>query len=283
MISKRYITLGILFLTSFFSYSQTDSSSKFPSSNNVMIEVNFNPFGDNGVFSFDNVKTKYWINNKTALRLGLQFDYKKNSTTEDDYKPNEENKPTISEKSFLVGFKPGIEFRILQNTRVSSYWGVEFSYVNKSTSSEYVDYYRDIYSDKEEYNTVETKLDGAWRSVSLQEFDSVNEWGGLSQRTYSSTNYTGERAFSSYGLNLILGTDFFIIRHLYLGFEIGLGYEVTNYKEIDLEIIDNRKYNPLFPYLPPRDIEDIKITNPSSTSTDFGFYFNNAIRLGFYF
>ena len=94
-----------------------------------------------------------------------------------------------------------------------------------------------------------------------------------------STDYTDERAFSSYGLNLILGTDFFLIRNLYLGFEIGLGYEMTKYKQIELELLDNREPSSFYP---TTSIDD-KLTYPSSKSTNFGFYYNNSIRLGVYF
>lgn len=274
---KRLLILGFSLLIPFLTFSQTDSISKSPTAKDFMIEINFNPFGDDGIFSFENLQTKYWINNKTALRLGLQFDYNNNSTTEDDYKSDEVYKPTVSEKSFLLGFKPGIEFRILPNSRISPYWGFEFSYTNKSSNSEYIDYEREWDNDIDDYiyNKVETKLEGAWRKVTFQELETMDPWGRTSYRMYRSTDYTYERAFSSYGINLLLGTDFFLVRNIYLGFEIGLGYKMTKFKQIELELIDNRE--PQSPYYP--SIED-KLTYPSSKSTDFGFYYNNSIRLG---
>ena len=194
---------------------------------------------------------------------------------------NKDYKPTISEKSFLVGFKPGIEFRLLQNFRISPYRGFEFLYKNKSSSSEYIDFDREYDYDIDDYvyNKVVTKLDGAWRKVTFQELEFGDPWTGTSYRIYRSTDYTDERAFSSNGLNLILGTDFFIIRNLFPGFEIGLGYEMTKYNQIELELIDNREPNSFYP---TTSIDD-KLTYPSSTSTDFGFYYNNSIRLGIYF
>jgi len=123
---KSVLTSGFLLLIPFLTFSQTDSLSKFPTSKDFMIEINFNPFGDDGVFSFENLQTKYWINNRTALRLGVQFDYKNNSTSEDNYKSDEDYKPTVSEKSLLLGFKPGIEYRILLNSKISPYLGFKF-------------------------------------------------------------------------------------------------------------------------------------------------------------
>lgn len=280
---KHLLILGFSFLIPNLTFSQIDSLSESPTTKDFMIEINFNPFGDEGVFSFENLQTKYWINNKTALRLGLQFDYNNNSTTEDDYKSDEEYKPTISEKSFLLGFKPGIEFRILPNSRISPYLGIEFSYINKSTSSKYVEYDRDYDYDIDDYvyNKVETTLDGAWRKIDFEEMSYNDPFGGIGYRMYQTTDYTSERAFSSYGLNLLLGADVFVYKNLYMGFEIGIGYEMIKYKQIKykqikLEINDSGETDPV-------EIENNKSNYPSSKSSDFGFYYNNSIRLGVYF
>lgn len=235
-----------------------------------MIEINFNPLGDDGVFSFENLQTKYWINNKTALRLGLQFDYNNNSTTKDDYKSDEDYKPTISEKSILLGFKPGIEFRILPNSRISPYWGFEFSYLNKSSQSKYVDYNREYnyVIDDWAYNKAETNVDGAWREIEAGIYYLSNGYV-----YYTNTSYGEERAYSSYGLNLLFGSDIFISKNLYMGFEIGLGYEILKYKKINIEVND-------FGETGLEVIENNKSTYPSSKTADFGFYYNNSIRIG---
>ncbi len=274
---KNVLILGFL-LFSFNSFSQNDSVSRFPKPRNIMVEINFNPFGKDGVFSFENLQTKYWINNNTALRLGLQFDYKNNSTAEGDFKSDEEFKPTVSEKTFLLGFKPGMEFRILTNSRVSPYWGFELSYINKSTSSKYEEYKREYDSNVQDYvyNKVETKLDGAWRKTNLVEMSYNDPFGGSGYRMYQTTDYSSERAFSSYGINFLLGTDVFVYKNLYMGFEIGVGYELKKYKQIKLEINDSGETD-------PKVIKSNNSTYPSNKKSDFGFYYNNSIRLGVYF
>lgn len=271
----RLTTMGFLLLIPFLIFPQADSISKFPIAKDFMIEINFNPFGNEGVFSFENLQTKYWINNKTALRLGLQFDFTNNSTTEEDYKSDDVYKPTFSEKSFLVGFKPGMEFRIMPDSRISPYWGFEFSYLNKSSSSEYVEYNRmyDVDIKDYVYNKIETNLDGAWRKIDFVEMSYTDPWGGSGYRMYQKTDYASERGFSSYGLNLLLGTDVFVYKNLYMGFELGIGYEMLKYKQIKLEINDSGVTD-------PESIEDNISTYPSSKTSDFGFYYNNSIRLG---
>lgn len=272
---KNFMTLVFSLLIPFLTFSQTDSISKSPTDKKFMMEINFNPFGDAGVFSFENLQTKYWLNNKTVLRLGLQFDYNNNSTTEDDYKSDETYKPTISEKSFLIGFKPGIEFRILQNSRISPYWGIEFSYINRSSKSEYEEYDTEYDYDINDYvyNKVETTLDGAWRTIETDEMSYIGSWGASGYRIYQITDYTSKRAFSSYGLNLLFGTDVFVYKNLYMGFEIGIGYEMVKYKQIKLGINNSEETD-------PDVIEDNKLTYPSSKTSDFGLYYNNSIRLG---
>ena len=123
------------------------------------------------------------------------------------------------------------------------------------------------------YNKIETNLDGAWRRVELVEMSYNDPFGGSGYRMYQKTNYTSERAFSSYGLNLLLGTDVFIYKNLYMGFELGIGYEMIKYKQIQLEIKDSGETD-------PESIKDNISTYPSSKTSDVGFYYNNSIRLG---
>ena len=259
---KSALILGLLFYA-VTSYSQSDSSSRFPHSKTFMLEINFNPFGTNGVFSFDNLQTKYWINDKTALRLGFQFDYKNNSKTDDDYNSSEEYKPTFSEKSLLFGFKPGIEFRILENSKISPYWGVEFSFINKSSKSEYVDYYRvyDYSNSSYSYEKLETNVEGAWRDT---------------EDYYEYLSFNNERAYHAFGANVLLGADYFFVKNIYLGFEIGLGYEMLKYKQAEAKFDGLASYTGM-------GIPIDNVFYPSSKSTDFGFYYNNSIRLGIYF
>ena len=259
---KNALVLGLL-LCSAISYSQSDSTSRFPNSKTFMLEINFNPFGNDGVFSFDNLQTKYWISNKTALRLGVQFDYKNNSTTDDDYKSGDVYKPTMSEKSLLIGFKPGIEFRILENSKISPYWGVELSFINKSSESEYIDFYRlyDYNSGLYVYQKFVANIEGAWRET---------------EDYYEYTAYTKERAYHSFGSNLLLGADYFFAKNIYLGFEVGLGYEMLKYKQIEANFAG-------LTTIPGMGNPLESETYPGSKSTDFGFYYNNSIRLGIYF
>ena len=269
---KQLFVVMLLFVPSIM-FSQNDSISKlqskrtlFPEKKTIMLELNLNPFSPTGVISFENLQTKYWLDNKTVFRLGLQMTNKGTELTNDDYDSAEKNKNTGNENSFLFGIKPGIEFRFLQNSKISPYVGFELRYRNKSTSADYKEYKQSYdYSSGQsvvKYEFVETKIDGALRSITSGSNSNSN-----GTYTYSSTSYMAERAFSSIGGNLLVGSDFYFIKNLYFGFEVGLGYESIKYKQVNVDI--------------STDVN--KLTIPSYSTNNLGFYYNSAIRIGVWF
>lgn len=269
---KHFILFMVLIVPSI-TFSQNDSISKsqckrtqFPEKKTIMLELNFNPFSPTGVISFENLQTKYWLDNKTVLRLGLQMNNKGTSLTDDDYDSAEKHKANGSENSFLLGIKPGIEFRFPQNSKISPYVGFELQYKNKSTSADYKEYVQSYdYSSGQsviKYDFVETKIDGGLRNITSGSYSNSN-----GTYSYTSTSYMGERAFSSIGGNILIGSDFYFIKNLYFGFEVGLGYESIKYKQVIVDISTNVN----------------KITLPSYSTNNLGFYYNSAIRLGVWF
>ncbi|MDD2797445.1 MAG: hypothetical protein PHV20_02520 [Bacteroidales bacterium] len=234
--------LFVLLITPVILYSQIEIISKsslkkvqLPEKRTKMFELNFSPFSPTAVISFDNFQTKYWLNKKTVLRLGLQLKNLENSTKDGDYDPAEQHKTNKNEKTLLVGIKPGIEFRFLQNSKISPYIGFEQLYQNKSTSADYKEYvqYFDYTNGQSvlKYDFVETKVDGAWRDLTT--VTNINPNGTTYK--YASTDYTGERAFSNWGGNLLAGSDFYFVQNMYIGFEVGLGYESKKIQTSDIQ------------------------------------------------
>ncbi len=266
--SRLIIVLGCVLSLSFVASAQEQEVEKevkkvvkkelmLPSSGNFMLEIDFDPFSDNGVFSFENLQTKYWLNDRMALRLGLRFRTHKNSLGEDDYEDPTGTEATADEKYTVLGFKPGIEFRILEGTKISPYIAFELSYRNKSSKANY-DYYitNDFLDDNPIPVAVET--DGAWLKDDTDVF-------------YGSYSFT-ERGYTAMGANILFGADYFVMPHLYMGFEIGLGYEVTKYSKIKVNTTVGSSY-----------IEPEEANFPSYKLTEVGFNYNSAIRLGVYF
>ncbi|TAJ11115.1 hypothetical protein DMA11_18155 [Marinilabiliaceae bacterium JC017] len=228
-----------------------------------MVELNFNPFGEESVFSFDHMQTKYWLDNKTALRLGIEMDYNKNERDRDDYSSEDDEKKLCKEKSFLWGIRPGIEFHILENSKVSPYWGMELMYRKKSSSAEYKFLSGNDYGNYADERKV--TLSNAWNATRTIQY--VDDYGDVQSKVY---NDLSERAFYSLGANVLLGADFYYVKNMYFGFELGLGYEMINYEKISVETDSGWT-------------SEEETVDPAYDSRKFGFFCNNSIRLGIWF
>jgi hypothetical protein len=211
----------------------------------LTMELNLNPF--NGELSLNNVidqiKVRYFISNTFALRLGFNVNStRKDVTTTNPYGPNpfmeEENK-----KSLLIGANLGIEKHFLGTRRLSPYVGIELAGSTKSSSH--------VIND----GSTETTIDNAWRTVDLVNNNFVYGYE--------------EKAYVQYGVNLLGGFDFYVARHIFLGYEIAFQVFNKEYKSVDITTVGT-------PF--PQD-------NPDSKETEFSFGPNliNGIRIGFVF
>ncbi|MDR2358255.1 MAG: autotransporter outer membrane beta-barrel domain-containing protein [Prevotellaceae bacterium] len=237
-----------------------------PVKNNFMMELNFKPFGEN-VISFNQLQLKYKTADNLALRLGLAFDRNVLDQPGDDYPPSQQGKVGGEEKVTKFGISPGIEYHFLKNSKISPYVGIEFSFFKQSVKSHYRDYTTEYYYDnttgsyETRYIPVEIDIDGATRSVT-QDYIQTSQ----GYYVYANISYLN-RAYTSFGSNLLLGCDFYFMRHLYIGMEAGLSYNYIKNKTITVDTSDQ---------VNPQII-------PSFTESKFGFYYNSALRLGFWF
>ena len=112
-----------------------------------------------------------------------------------------------------------------------------------------------------DYQVNEVKYENAWRTIYT-----ITQNTGWGPQATTSRNI-GERAYQQFGANVVLGTDFYIVKHLYLGVELGLGYTSKTFKEVRTD----SKYS-----------ED-DVIYPEAKTTELGLNVNSAIRLGFWF
>jgi len=233
-----------------------------PSKNAFMMELNFKPFGEN-VISFNQLQLKYKVSDDVALRLGLAFDHNKFDLPGDDYAPSNPLKVNGNENKTKFGILPGIEYHFLKNSKISPFLGAELSFFNQSVKSHYRDYESKWNSStsQPQYIPVEVDIDGATRRITSQFIQTPSGY-----YYYSYTDYP-ERAYTSYGGNLLAGCDFYFMRNLYVGIEAGLGYNYVQTKKVTIDLSNEVKPTIL----------------PSFTTTNFGFYYNSAFRLGFWF
>lgn len=227
-----------------------------PPPGSVMVEVGFKPFGNDKIINFDNFKGKWRINDQIALRLGLHLDNQTNKLTSDDYGSYAKNPTTSDEKSFTYGIMPGIEYHFLKNSKVSPYCGIELSYQRRNTSGVYEDYVEYSYNN---YTYQKYTLEGAWKRTESYTFN-------YNGSTYSGTNitYDNQRSYHTVGSTLLMGSDFYFLKNMYFGFEVGLGYNYQKFDKITRTFTDNTD----------------PIVIPSYNQSTTRFVYNNAIRLG---
>ena len=233
----------------FLAISQDETNSKFPTPKSLMFEINAKPFAENQIISFEHFQTKYWLNEKIVLRLGIQLNNQKNEMAIEDWEEDANSTTPYIENSLLFGIKPGIEYRFHKSKFISPYIGLELFIKNKISSSKYTTW--ESYSYPYDQQEVITEVKNAWRSTSY----------------YYGYEYDREKAYVSYGANILAGCDFYIVKNMYFGIEAGLGYEKIKYKKIKIIKSNNSTEQFL----------------PSSKSIRLAFYYNSAIRFGFWF
>lgn len=200
------------------------------------VEVNFSPFSTSPV-QLDYIKARMFLSEKMALRLGFQLNTY-NETSKALFGPvatqvTEETKNSY----FILGFHPGIEFHMEGTDRLSPYCGAELNFTTKSASTDITNY------------------NGTTNST----YASTGEWKSGSQMGYTQI-----------GLNLLFGADYYISKHLYLGVELGFGFNSTSYKDNTITVvIPNTTTTPT--------------TNPGSSAFNLGVNYNSFLRLGWAF
>lgn len=263
-------------------FSQENEDSFFPKKNTKSIELNLKPFNSEELISFDYLQFKYYLSDNHALRLGVKFNQVKNIMDEDDNHATDGDLYTATEESAMLGTKLGFEYHILKNRRISPYVGLELQLVNQSASAEYVNKFEtETYVD--EYGYVDatisesTTIDGSWINTTEIQTYVPTGWGGYAAQTVTVTDYEKSRAYTAFGGNLLMGADVYVMKNMYLGFELGLGYLKHNYKKITVE--NEVSIRGDFPTV----IESEEDKLPSLSTTAFKFYYNSAFRLGIYF
>ncbi|WP_162051557.1 hypothetical protein [Pontibacter pamirensis] len=239
-------------LAAFTSYGQTypADTTAAPTlkaqANHVATELNVNPF--NGTISLNNsinqLKFRYFMVPNLALRLGL------NGSRVSDLSENVNPYGTNSYRyksersSTTIGVNIGVEKHFAGTRRLSPYVGADFAVVKKSSEHEIT----------EGQNT--TTITGAWRS------------GTLYQNGYSYSY--GERGYTSYGINLVTGFDFYMAKNFFFGYEMNFGFSQKSMEEIDVKQTGSNTT--------PSDNGDVK-----DTSFSFGPSLMNGVRIGYVF
>lgn len=178
----------------------TKDSLNYPLSNKL--ELSFNPFAYQDIFSFNYFTFKFMLNDNAAFRLGMQLDRINNSNNDDDEAEN----GVYEEKSLTVGLYTGFEHYLRHTEKINTYWGMNFSFSKTISEAKYGD----------------ISLEGALRTVNPMYDFSNNKF-----------LYNHKRNATAFGSCLFLGFDVYIYKNLYLGTEFGVKWRYDIFEEIN--------------------------------------------------
>lgn len=171
------------------------------------VEVGFAPFNDGAVFGIDGLKVRYFMSEKMAIRGTLEFSM--SPSTDYTYSTTADNKEIeTKEKSALTtfGLTPGFEYHFVTAEKYSVYAGAEVGFGITSAS----------YAESNDYDKEKTEIKGA-----------------------NDPSATATPAGTNLKLGIFTGIDYYITKNLYLGAELGLGYNsFTSKKEITVKYTD---------------------------------------------
>ena len=245
----KTITFWVLFLfAGSLVMAQHDTISRLrPSKNNVSVEVNFIPFSSDAPISIDGFRGRFFLNDKLAIRVGCNIATKKTYRELPTIYGSNTYLNSYDERYTTLGVTSGVEYHFLKSRRFSPYAGIVIGYENKTS--------RGV------YNNATMVGSGSTYSYAMVKTEVANAW-----EVSSGSGGYAERGYSSFSGNLVLGADFYIIKHLYFGLELGIGYTSLVNKEIVVNVDGS-----------------LSTKVPKATESDFGINVNNAIRLGFWF
>jgi len=273
----------LMFTLAIFSLVFTSAQAQKQLGGEHNVEVNLTPFG-NSPIDGTTIKYRNFLDDDKAFRVSLTVG--SNSGTYAYYQEGELLGDPVSPQlnmetsNTLVGIAPGYEIHFSGTDNLSPYFGIEAYYMMGSRSDQ-------------------------------MEFWGANDLDNVGQPdVYVTWDLTNKQAYSSMGLNLLFGADYYFSDAIYVGFEAGLGFGTTSFGNHTIETSDltafNIQFNGAFdPTTAGAAVADSFVgelpfnvlegeifydyyeqgyTYPNQVSTtSLGNVFNGAIRVGFLF
>jgi len=193
------------------------------------LEMNFAPLGGAPI-SINGIRARHFNSSTMAIRLGANLSLANQKNAAGTTADGSINLFTNT-STFNFTLRPGIEKHFAGTERLSPYVGAELDFAIQS-------------------HKVETEYEGAANEVETN--------------TVSGTN-----GYLRFGVNAVCGFDYYFAKKLYLGTEIGFGFGMTNFSDIETE-------NTISGFTAPDPQEQ-------GSTMNFGPNFNGALRLGFCF
>ncbi|MFD3001130.1 hypothetical protein ACFS7Z_12200 [Pontibacter toksunensis] len=246
------LALSACTLAAFSSYGQANpvdtaaAPTLKPQANQFATELNVNPF--NGTLSLNNsinqLKFRYFAAQNLAVRLGMNGS--RVSNVSENSNPYGTNSYRFKDErsSTTIGMNLGVEKHFTGTKRLSPYLGADFAIVKKSTEQEINE------------GQVTTTITGGWREFTPY------------QNGYSYTYH--ERGYTTYGINLVTGFDFYMAKNFFFGYEMNFGFSQKSMEELEVKQTGSSNS--------PSENGNIK-----NSSFSFGPSLMNGVRIGYVF
>ncbi|MCL2074717.1 MAG: hypothetical protein FWH18_12415 [Marinilabiliaceae bacterium] len=255
---------------------------------NAKIDINNESIDySSGPLSMQGLRFRYFVSDKLALRasLGLNFNNFHAEREIDEtahmwsspyyFKLVETGESIEKTSSRTFSIAPGIEYHFGDWERMSLYVGCELFWGKTSISSSL-----DITTDALMYlENYDDEFYGMYHTeVSV---NSENCTAGYNN--YYDYYEIRQNAPMFYGVNLLMGMDFYVYQNLYLGAEFGLGYTFNtylkgSYDEKNIQVITPDRGTPEI----TEDLFEKKLEDKIK-STNFNVRYNPMIRIGWRF
>jgi len=264
---KKKILLIAVIAAGIFCTSNVNAQDYKPAGGEKNVEVNFSPLGSNPI-SINSLRFRYFKSSDMAIRVGLNLSVQNSKSPRVDSiplanppagvpNPTPNGVETEDEsKTFGFGLAVGIEKHFPGTDRLSPYMGAELTFSTVSVTE------------------TDVLFDASTNTDPITGLPTQALW----EDTYESETTSGS---TSFGVNLVLGADWYFAKNFYMGTEVGLGFVSTSQK-------DEEVTNPSSAGFAGAANNGDGNGNPTSTtlggsSMNIGTNFNSAIRLGFLF
>jgi hypothetical protein len=303
---KTFLTLGIASAMTFSTFAQDAAPTEAVSSSelkagNITVEIDAkSPFSGGGAspFTLNNnvLRFRYFISEGTAIRLGFSYDRSSfNNTYGSKVEVTQsgatststvttDNKINIKSSMAQFSIMPGLEFHKMVSERLSAYYGGYFELTLNSKKAT-----AEATAGNSTNNGVTTdNFTGSykeeWKGAMVEQPDEdvtmASQGGGIVVGTGGTLTPT-EAGFTRIGLVGVLGADYYITKGLYLGVEVGWGFNSTSYKSIEHTTTDSR--NPVNTAISNTSTTKETELAKDKTGLQFAPYANAAFRFGFRF
>lgn len=287
---KKILLLSLVLSFASISFAQSivikgisDQDSLKASAHDFSVNVDFTPFNGAKIVSMKAINLRYFLKDDIALRFGFNIDY--NSLDEDSSEYTKTNFGDVVNKTFddfsssttQWGINIGFEKHFKGTNRLSPYLGIDFVYNNFSSQMEASKTFTNIkaaYTVRNKIKTEGSTSPAVWKDV-------LNDYTIADKLVIDEP---ANRSFTEIGLNVVAGLDFYVIKHLYLGVEMGLGFKNRYYGDVSAKNYSIRSYSDSS--LNDDEIGENKmqdVTLPNKSFFSFSKNINTAIKLGFVF